>query len=100
MAIETTRSTDLVRAGGWTLLREVCHRRWSLPLGGDARAMLVWSRPVAVRAVASDGQERHLPVRDWSRLAQIALLAAGAVAWWRIGRRASALHRRQRSEEA
>jgi len=98
MSIVTTHNADPVHAGGWTLIREA--QRWHgvVPLGANGCGVVVWGRPAAVRAIGADGRERRLPVRDWTRLAQIALLGAGAgIAFW-IGRRAAALHA-QRSDE-
>ena len=51
---------------------------------------LVWNRPAGVLVKRSDGGEARLPIRDVTRIAQIALLAIGALggltAWLYLGR--------------
>ncbi len=51
---------------------------------------LVWNRPAGVLVKRSDGSEADLPIRDVTRIAQIALLAIGALggltAWLYLGR--------------
>ncbi|GMR11807.1 MAG: hypothetical protein BMS9Abin28_2652 [Anaerolineae bacterium] len=51
---------------------------------------LVWNRPAGVLVMRSDGSEADLPIRDVTRIAQIALLTIGALggltAWLCLGR--------------
>lgn len=62
-------------------------RRWHLRLPGD-RGGLIWNRPLALRVRDADGGERYHPIIDWTRIAQVGLLAAGlamAAVFWRAG---------------
>jgi hypothetical protein len=45
---------------------------------------LVWNRPSAVLVTEPDGQEKLLPVRDVTRLAQLLILGAGLLGGWLI----------------
>jgi hypothetical protein len=45
---------------------------------------VVWNRPAAVLVREADGQEIELPVRDVTRLAQLAILTAGLLGSWLI----------------
>ena len=45
---------------------------------------VVWNRPAAVLVREADGRETQLPVRDVTRLAQLAILAAGLLGGWLI----------------
>lgn len=51
---------------------------------------LVWNRPAGVLVNWSDGTEAVLPIRDVTRIAQVALLAmgflGGLAAWLLLGR--------------
>ena len=51
---------------------------------------LVWNRPAGVLVKRSDGSEAELPIRDVTRIAQIAFLAfgflGGMTAWLFLGR--------------
>jgi len=51
---------------------------------------LVWNRPAGVLVRRSNGSEADLPIRDVTRIAQIALLAIGTLggltAWLYLGR--------------
>lgn len=51
---------------------------------------LVWNRPAGVLVKRGDGSEAELPIRDVTRIAQIALLAigflGGLTAWLYLGR--------------
>jgi hypothetical protein len=46
---------------------------------------LVWNRPVSVLVESSDGHDQVLPVRDVTRIAQIALIALGLAGMILIG---------------
>ena len=41
------------------------------------RGGIVWNRPLAVLILSNDGRDQVLPVRDVTRLAQLALFASG-----------------------
>jgi hypothetical protein len=90
MTLLETRRAPAVRCGGWTLVPETRRLRLTLPLGRRARAGLSWSWPAAVRVQAANGEPRRLPVADWTRRVQIALLAAGGIAGLLLARRARA----------
>jgi hypothetical protein len=51
---------------------------------------VTWSRPAAVVVSPGTAEERWLPVRDTTRIAQLSLFAAGALAMILFGLR----HRR------
>ena len=56
------------------------------PTGG-----LVWNRPAGVLVKNENGDETALPIRDETRIAQVALIGMGligaAIAWLVLGRR-------------
>ena len=51
---------------------------------------LIWNRPVSVVVTAPDGQEQVLPIRDVTRIAQLAILGmavVGSFLYWRASRK-------------
>lgn len=45
---------------------------------------VIWNRPAAILVSEPDGQERLLPVRDKTRVAQLLILGAGMLGSWLI----------------
>ena len=56
-----------------------------LPIG------VIWNRPIAVVAQTPDGSQKYLPIRDFTRDAQLTLIGVGLLgsllAWLAFGRK-------------
>ena len=77
LSIETHGGAPL-RRQGYQLVPFVQSVRVQIPgLPGG----LIWNRPVSVLAIAEDGEEQVIPVRDATRQLILALLGATLFTW-------------------
>lgn len=69
-----TRAGEPIRAGRTRLIpfAQTVQVQFPGPGGG-----FTWSRPTAILAQTTDGEEHVLPIRDVTRQAQLTLLALG-----------------------
>jgi len=83
-----TRFGEEIVVGGRRLAGVARIFRWWLPGG---RGGVVWSRPAAVVVSPGTAEERRLPIRDTTRIAQLTCFGVGALAMILLGLR----HRRR-----
>jgi hypothetical protein len=76
-----TQAGQLYKVGEYRLTPMSKATRLRIP---GTNAGLVWNRPASVVAEYSDGETVVLPILDYTRIAQVALLGAalGAAAAW------------------
>lgn len=72
-----TWAGDMIELGGRKFVPFSRVLRWVAPGG---KFGLVWNRPSSVLVMDSDGNETTLPVVDVTRIAQLTILAGGALA--------------------